>query len=138
MSKGSDAAKQAARAFYESYNDKDLAASFDTYISPGLVNHVMGGVYDRAGWLAADSALFPAFENFSLTVLDQVAEDDKVATRYRLGGTQTGELFGIPPRGNTAYLSGTSVDRVANGLIVEHWGDLDLSAFLQQLSADPA
>lgn len=98
MSEGSDAAKQAARAFYESYNDKDLAASFDAYISTGLVNHALGGAYDRAGWLAADSALFPAFENFSMTVLDQVAEDDKVATRYRLGGTQTGEFFGVARR----------------------------------------
>jgi predicted ester cyclase len=97
----------------------------------------MGGIYDRAGWLAADSAWFPAFEDFSLTVMDQVAEGGKVATRYKLGGTQTGEFFGVVPAGNTAYLTGTSVDRVENGLIVEHWGDLDFSGFLRQLSANP-
>lgn len=128
-------AKQLVRAFYESYNDKDLTRSFDTYVSEDLVNHVMGGAFDRAGWLAFDSSLFPAFGDFSLTVFDQIAEGDKVATRYQLGGTQTAEFSGIPARGNTAFLKGTSVDRVVDGKIVEHWGDLDFSAFLQELGA---
>jgi len=128
------AAKDTARAFYESYNQKDLDTSFDTYISADLANHVMGGAFDRAGWLAADKTLFPAFENFTLTVLDQVAEGDKVATRYQLGGTQTGEFFGIPASGNTAFLTGTSVDRIVGGQIAEHWGDLDFTGFLQRLS----
>jgi steroid delta-isomerase-like uncharacterized protein len=130
-----DTAKGLVRAFYESYNRKDIAATFDAYISPDLVNHVMGGAFDRAGWLAFDSSLFPAFDDFSLTVLDQVAEGNKVATRYELGGTQTGEFSGVPARGNTAFLKSTSVDRVENGLIVEHWGDVDFSSFLAELGA---
>jgi predicted ester cyclase len=127
-----------AREFYESYNQKDLDASFARYVSLDLVNHVMGGAFDRAGWLGADKTLFPAFENFTLTVLDQVGEGDKVATRYRLGGTHTGEFFGIPASGNTAFLTGTSVDRVVGGQIAEHWGDLDFTGFLQQLSTPAA
>lgn len=130
-----DNAKQLVHAFYDSYNQKDLTATFDAYISPDLVNHVMGGAFDRAGWLAWDSTLFPAFENFRLTVLDQVADGDKVATRYELGGTQTGEFSGVAPRGNTAFLTSTSVDRVEDGKIVEHWGDVDFSSFLAALAA---
>ena len=129
-------AKQVVRAFYDSYNEKDLSATFDKFISPDLDNHVMGGAFDRAGWLSWDSTLFTAFENFSLKVLDQIAEGDKVATRYQLGGTQTGEFAGVSARGNTAYLNATSVDRVENGVIVEHWGDLDFSSFLAELSAE--
>jgi steroid delta-isomerase-like uncharacterized protein len=128
-------AKRLARAFYESYNQKDLVATFDAYISHDLENHVMGGAFDREGWLAFDASLFPAFEDFSLAVLDQVAEGDKVATRYQRGGRQTGEFAGVPARGNTAFLPATSVDRVENGLIVEHWTDLDFGGFLTQLSA---
>ena len=132
----SDSTKQIARAFYESYNQKDLDASFDTYISKDLVNHVMGGAYGRDGWRDFDKTLFPAFENLTLTVLDQIAEGNKVATRYTLGGTQTGEFFGIAPEGNRAFIHATSVDRVEGGLIAEHWTDLDFAEFLQQLSAD--
>ncbi|WP_432841331.1 ester cyclase [Dactylosporangium sp. CA-092794] len=134
----SDETKRIARAFYEGYNDKDLETNFDAYISPDLVNHALDGRYNRRAWIDFDSTLFGAFENFSLTVLDQVAEGDKVATRYRLGGTQTGEFAGVPAAGNTAYLTATSVDRIAGGVIVEHWTDLDFSGFLEQLSATPA
>ncbi|MFF3371930.1 ester cyclase [Streptomyces sp. NPDC002680] len=126
--------KDTARSFYESYNDRDLDASFEKYVSTGLVNHVMGGTFDRAAWLTVDKTLFPAFEDFTFTVLDQVAEESKVATRYRLGGTHTGEFSGIPASGKTAFLTGTAVDRVADGRIVEHWADLDFTGFLQQLT----
>jgi steroid delta-isomerase-like uncharacterized protein len=129
------AAKRLARAFYESYNQKDLVTTFDAYISHDLENHAMGGAFDREGWLAFGASLFPAFEDFSLVVLDQVAEEDKVATRYQLGGRQTGEFAGVPARGNTAFVAATSVDRVENGLIAEHWTDLDFTSFLSQLSA---
>ena len=130
----SQTAKDTARAFYESYNDRDLDASFEKYISTELVNHVMGGAYDRTAWLTVDKALFPAFDDFGFTVLDQVAEGDKVATRYRLGGTHTGEFVGVPASGKTAFLTGTAVDRVADGRIVEHWADLDFTGFLQRLT----
>ncbi|WP_405865599.1 MULTISPECIES: ester cyclase [unclassified Streptomyces] len=126
--------KDTARGFYESYNSRDLDASFEQYISADLINHVMGGTYDRAAWLSIDKALFPAFEDFTFTVLDQVAEGEKVATRYRLGGTHTGEFAGIAASGKSAFLTGTAVDRVVDGRIVEHWADLDFTGFLQQLS----
>jgi predicted ester cyclase len=119
-------------AFYDSYNKKDLDASFAAYISPSLTDHVMP--YDRAGWLAGDKGLFPAFDDFTLTVLDQVGDGAKVATRYQLGGTHTGEFFGIPASGKVAYLNATAIDRVEEGVIVEHWADLDFTGFLQQLT----
>ncbi|MEJ3746418.1 ester cyclase [Actinomycetes bacterium KLBMP 9797] len=87
-------------------------------------------IKDRFG---GDATLFPAFADFTFTVLDQVAECDKVATRWTMGGTHTGEFFGLPASGKTAFLTGTSVDRVENGQIVEHWSDMDLTGFLQQL-----
>ncbi len=71
-------------------------------------------------------------------MLDQVAEGDKVATRYRLGGTHTGEFFGIPASGNTAFLTATAIDRIAGGQIVERWSEFDFGAFLQQLSTPAA
>jgi predicted ester cyclase len=130
-----DTAKQIAYAFYNSYNNRNLDASFDAYISTELVNHFGDGSYNRQSWLEIDKTLFPAFKDFSVTVLDQVAEGDKVATRYRSGSTQTGEFLGIPASGNTAYMTVTSVDRIENGKIVEHWADLDFNGFLQQLTA---
>jgi hypothetical protein len=81
--------KEIVRTFYESYNKRDLAVSWDRYISLQLVMHVPG-YDDRDSWLVMDNEILAAFEDLTLTVFDQVAEYDKVATRWGIGGTQTG------------------------------------------------
>jgi predicted ester cyclase len=129
--------KKIVRDFYESYNAKNLDETWKRFIAANLSNHAMGGAYDGSAWREMDKSLFGGFADFSLQVLDQVAEGDKVATRYTLGGTHTGAFAGIPASGAVARLSATSVDRVENGKIVEHWTDLDLTAFMQAL-AKPA
>jgi predicted ester cyclase len=70
-----------------------------------------------------------------VNVLDQVAEGTKVATRWQLTGTQKEEFFGVPSQGRTATLTGTTFDIVENDLIVEHWAEVGVQVFLQQLSA---
>lgn len=139
MTGTSEQAKRTARAFYESYAGRDLDASFERYIASDLINHGMGGAYDRATWLAFEKTALAAFPDLQVEVLDQVAEGDKVATRWRLGGAHTGaEFAGVPARGNTAFIHATAVDRVADGQIVEHWVDLDFTAWVQALAADPS
>lgn len=128
-------AADVARGFYESYNQKDLDISWAQYISPALVNHAMGGTYDSNGWREADKALVRGFPDLSLRVLDQVAEGDKVATRWIVTGTHSGEFMGIPATGRTAALTATSVDRVQDGKIAEHWLEVDFTGFVQQLTA---
>lgn len=95
----------------------------------------MNDTATREVWLAFDRQLFDAFDDFALTVLDQIAEGNKVATRYVLGGTHTGELAGMAPTGNVALLSATSFDVIENGQIVEHWVDFDLDAWIKKLSS---
>lgn len=124
-------AKRIAREFYESYNDRDLDTTFDLYISPDVVSHTG---YARDAWLAADKQLVDAFQDLGLTVFDQVAEDDRVATRWGLGGTFTGELWGMPPSGEYESFTAISIDRVQDGKIVEHWVELDATGFLQRLA----
>jgi predicted ester cyclase len=135
-SRGLDAAS-VARAFYESYNQKDLDASFEKYIAKDLINHSLDDTITREGWLAGDKPLFPVFADFSLTVFDQVAEGDKVATRFQFGGKQTREFMGIPASGNVAFLHMTTIDRIEHGQIVEHWADFDLHGWFEKLSARP-
>jgi predicted ester cyclase len=130
--------KTVVSEFYESYQGRDLDRTWDRYIAPNLINHAFGGVYDRETWRESDKSFVAAFPDLSVEVLDQVAEGDKVATRYAMTGTQTGEFFGVPAGGATATLTGTALDRIADGKIVEHWADADIGGFLQQLAATPA
>jgi steroid delta-isomerase-like uncharacterized protein len=68
-------------------------------------------------------------------VEDQVAEGDKVTTRYTLGGTHQGEFFGIPGSGNRVEVSGINIDRFEGGKLVEEWTSYDLLGGLRQIGA---
>jgi predicted ester cyclase len=66
---------------------------------------------------------------------DLIAEGDKVVVRWHGGGTQTGEFFGMPPTGRKATITGVHIFRIANGKIVQHWGNSDDLGMMRQLGA---
>jgi predicted ester cyclase len=49
-------------------------------------------------------------------------------------GTQTAEFQGFPATGNVVKFSMTLIDRVVEGKTVEHRGDFDGAAVIQQLT----
>jgi predicted ester cyclase len=124
--------KDIVRRFYESYRLRDLATSWQRYIHPDVVMHVPG--FDRQSWLEYDSQIIAAFADLTITVFDQVAEGDKVATRWELSGHHTGQFLDIPASGRYASFTATTVDRVQQGKIIEHWADSDFTGFLQRLA----
>jgi steroid delta-isomerase-like uncharacterized protein len=78
-----------------------------------------------------------AFPDFYWRVDDQVAEGDKVTTRYTMGGTHQGEFFGVPATGKRVEISGINIDRVEGGKVVEEWASYDLLGAMRQLGAIP-
>ena len=70
---------------------------------------------------------------------DQVAEGDKVVSRFSGRGTHLGETedFG-PATGNRIEITGITIDRVADGKIVEEWTNFDALGLLQQIGLIPA
>ena len=79
-----------------------------------------------------------AFPDLHYTIEDQIAEGDKVVTRWTARGTHKGELMGIPPTGKQGTVTGISVSRWANGKVVEIWINADDLGMLQQLGVVPA
>ena len=78
-----------------------------------------------------------AFPDLQLSVEDQVAEGDRVATRYTARGTHRGELMGIAPTGKQVTITGITVDRISGGKIEEEWNNFDQLGVLRQLGAVP-
>jgi steroid delta-isomerase-like uncharacterized protein len=132
----SQSPKGIVKQFYASYNgqDVDIDAGFERFVAVDAKNHAMGGRFDRNAWLDVERSLLQAFADFSMTILDQIAEGNKVATRWIMKGTQRSEFFGVPSNGRTAELTGTAVDLVQDAKITDHWLDIDLGGFLQQLA----
>lgn len=79
-----------------------------------------------------------AFPDTKMTVEQQIAEGDKVVTRWKAQGTHKGELMGIPPTGKQVTVTGISIERIVGGMIVESWEEFDQMGMMQQLGVIPA
>jgi steroid delta-isomerase-like uncharacterized protein len=78
-----------------------------------------------------------AFPDIQFTIDEQIAEGDKVVTRWSAHGTHKGELAGIPATGKSSTVTGMGVDRIVNGKIIESWGIFDQFGMMQQLGVIP-
>lgn len=119
--------------FYNGFNAKEIDDSFKNFVSSDLKVYAFGKTLSEKEWKDIDKNVFLAFSDFKITVLDQIAEDDKVVTRAMITGIHTGEFQGRPASGNHVKVSVIAIDRISNGKIIEHWAEMDFSNFLQQL-----
>ncbi len=126
--------KTIARNFYESYAAKNLDKSFDDYIATDLVNHTMGGGFDRDKWKAFDKSFVAGLSDFKVTVLKQIAEGEYVATHFTMEGKHTGEISGMPPTGNTVKLEAVAIDLIKNGKLSIHNSIGNFTSVMQQLT----
>jgi predicted ester cyclase len=77
------------------------------------------------------------FPDFHLQIHETVAEGVWVASRVTANGTHLGAWHGVNPSGKSIALRGINLDRVSDGLIVEHWGEADTLGMLDQMGIDP-
>jgi len=126
--------KALVRRYYDEVLTGGKREHLDELLAPGFVSHVTGGPDVGAqGYAAAVAGTHAAFADLVVTVLDQVAEDDKVATRWSATGTQTGSFAGVPATGKLLTVTGIHIHRVSGGRLVEHWEELDILGALRQL-----
>ncbi len=79
-----------------------------------------------------------AFPDFRSVIEDQVAEGDKVVTRWRATGTHQSEFRGIAPTGNRMEVTGIGIFRFSEeGKVVESWDNIDQLGMMQQLGVIP-
>ena len=76
-----------------------------------------------------------AFPDFRGADEIQIAEGDLVAGRFVFYGTHEGEFMGKAPTGRQVTFRGLSLNRVAEGKIVETWIEMDLENILGQIGA---
>jgi predicted SnoaL-like aldol condensation-catalyzing enzyme len=132
---GLEANKALVRRFYAELDAGNLGA-MDELVSSDFVDHDPPPV---PGLPAGKAGLKAAFEIFwrstpgTHEVLDQVAEGDLVVTRIRAQGRFAEDMGPIPATGGDLDVTATTVYRVADGMITEHWGEVDSLTMMQQL-----
>jgi steroid delta-isomerase-like uncharacterized protein len=133
-----DANKALVRRVIEELFTKHNVALIDeffpdcVYRSP-LVGELRGEAYKQ--FLTQVLAAFP---DGRWTVEDQVAEGDKVATRWSFTGIHRETLMGIAPTGKQVTTSGVMIDRIVGEKIAEEWEEYDALGMMQQLGALPS
>jgi steroid delta-isomerase-like uncharacterized protein len=77
-----------------------------------------------------------AVPDLTYTVEDQIAEGDKVVSRYTVRGTHEGEFFGVAGTGNRVEFTGINIDCFdESGKMVEEWPEYDLLGAMRQIGA---
>jgi steroid delta-isomerase-like uncharacterized protein len=131
--------KALARRFYEIWMEGNVDA-LDEVAAPDTVDHDPYNPHGQEGLEGAKKTIAmyrDAFPDVHFTIEDQVAEGDRVVTRWTATGTHEGELMGIQPSGNKATVTGITIDRIENGKIVEGWTSWDTLAMMQAIGAIP-
>jgi predicted ester cyclase len=78
-----------------------------------------------------------AFPDFSMEIVDLVAEEEKVAAHFRCSGTHLGEWMGRPPSGRRFQdVDEIYIFRVRNGKLTDATGVEDNLSRMRQLGLD--
>ena len=118
----------------------NLDAAQEIY-APDYVGHepTFGDVHGVEGAKQFAATYRQAFPDIQTTMEDQLAEGDKVVTRFTSRGTHQGDTedFG-PPTGNRIEVTGITIERFSEeGKIVEDWTNFDALGLMQQLGLIP-
>jgi steroid delta-isomerase-like uncharacterized protein len=131
--------KAAARRLLEVFATGDFSA-IDELVAPNAIDHDPYNPHGSEGVEGSKKTIAmyrEAFPDLQMTVEDQVAEGDKVVTRWTAVGTHEGNIMGIPATGKTATVTGIGIDRFEDGKVVEGWNNWDTLGLLQQIGAIP-
>lgn len=129
--------KMLVRRYYDMVlNGKNLAI-LDEIFASNFVGRMSNGPDSHLeafrGALLATHAAFP---DLKVTIHEQIAEGDKVVTRWRAEGTHQGPYIGImEATGKSIVLTGIHIHRVQEGHIVELWEEVNLLGLMQQLAS---
>jgi steroid delta-isomerase-like uncharacterized protein len=136
MTEGKEIAR---RALVEIFSEGRLEVA-DELISPDYVGYDIAlpdAIVGPDGVKQSAAGYRAAFPDMKITVDEQIAEADTVVTRWTARGTHEGELFGIPPTGKEATVSGITINRISGGKLVEARVNWDTLGLLRQLGALP-
>lgn len=131
--------KKFMRSFIEEVVNKKNLLATEELVDEDFIEHLPfpGQGPGREGLKVALTAMFTGFPDMNWTVQEQIAEGEKVVTRFSWTGTHQGEFMGIPATSKRVEVWGVVIDVVKNGLFSESRIIMDTVGLLQQLGVIP-
>lgn len=119
----SDENKWMVKRIYEAMCNQQNLAFVADHIASDFLGHSTTEYRGLEGQLKRVAHLFDALRDCVFTIHDQVAEGDKVVTRWVARGIQIGEFEGLRPTGEMVMITGIDILRIAHGKIIEGWSN---------------
>jgi len=131
--------KQFMRQFVEEAINKKNLDAIDELVAEDFVEHVPfpGQGPGREGLRQVLATFLSAFPDIRWTLEEQIAEGEKVVSRFTMTGTHRGDFLGIPPTGKSVNIWGVVIDVVRNGKFAESRIIMDTLGLMQQLGMIP-
>ena len=122
--------KAIVRRWIEAYNKHDLA--LDDLMAPDFFDHALQ-LRGLDSFKQFYARFFKGFPDTHATIVDIIAEGDKVWSRSTVTGTHTGEYRGLPPTGKKITFTSVDICRIVDSKIVEAESVNDFLDFYKQL-----
>jgi len=122
------------RVFEELRNNRKLELADELY-APDIIEHQTSDEIEFRGLEAKKRQRRTERTDSHYTILDMIAEEDRVAVRIRVRFRHTGEWLGISPTGKELTAHAVDIFRIAGGKIVEKWwtGDAGWGQLFEEL-----
>ncbi|MFD3944226.1 ester cyclase [Streptomyces sp. NPDC058579] len=130
--------KSNARRLFELMTVEGELPPLDEIMAEGYHDHDPTNEQDVIGMDAVrrEIEMWRAGFDAAFTVNDQIAEGDRVCTRWTLIATHTGDFMGLQPSGMKVSMTGTTIHQFrGDGKITEGWWQYDLLGLMGQLGA---
>ena len=124
--------KALAMRFTDAYQKGDIAAVKEI-CSPDFIEHGVGQTFSLEQAIDILKGNMAIFSGFTIIAEDMIARGDRVAVRYLMKVTHTGEGLGVPATGKKAETTGIEILRFENGKLAESWSAEDVLGLLTQL-----
>ena len=126
------------RRWFEEVWNKGRMEAIDEMASPDVIGHGQAqhdtdiGLHEFRNFAVSLRAAFPDMK----VVIDQTLEQgDKVVARWTSTMTHKGDFLGFAPTGGKVTITGTTIQRIVDGKVVEGWDNWDQLGLLVQIGA---
>jgi steroid delta-isomerase-like uncharacterized protein len=136
----SEANKRLARRWFEEvWNQQNEAAIDELFSADGKCYGFPDAesAISREEFKTTYRVFCGAFPDLKVTLEDVIAEDDRVAIRWKTSMTHTGDHLGFAATGKTCSLTGVSIIQIARGQIIDGWNEVNIQGLIQKLK-DPS
>ena len=124
--------KALVRRYYDEVLNQRRLQVFDELASPNFVSYLTSGDYiNLQVYKQAIAGSLAAMPDLQVSIQDQIAEGDKVVTRWMAKSTPQVEFAGIKPTGKAVTITAIHIHRVQDGKLVEHWEAINLHSVKQ-------